>query len=321
MTKPNTIIAAALDHRGCPYVYGAWGNTCTVKLRKKYARLRPSQASKIYGRCQQLKDGSKLKTCAGCKYEGKLAYDCRGFTHWALKQAGIDISGQSVATQWSGKGNWAEKGDIAAMPDLVCCVFIREASGKWSHTGLHIGGGRIIHCSGEVKEDVVGGDRRWSHYAIPAGLYTPEEIRKAHEERGTFMRIMRKGSQGEDVRALQEMLNGLGFACGRADGIYGANTEAAVKAFQAVNGIKADGIAGPQTLELLAAQAARPDVDPDVGPDEPETDPDEGGSQDVEPAPDPYHVTVPRHELDQVRRALVDIADLVEKWMEGQSGS
>ena len=32
--KQDIIIQTAGDLLGCPYVYGAWGNTCTTRLRK-----------------------------------------------------------------------------------------------------------------------------------------------------------------------------------------------------------------------------------------------------------------------------------------------
>ena len=340
MTKQETIIRTAGELLGCPYVYGAWGSSCTVALRRKYARLRPAQAAKTYARCQRLREKNPKSSCEGCKYEGRLAFDCRGFVHYVLKAAGIEITGQAVGTQWSSK-NWAEKGEISAMPDLIAAVFIRNKSGKWEHVGLHLGGGRIIHCSGEVKEETLGGGRSWTHYAIPAGLYTPEEIRKAHREMGTFMReIMRKGCQGEDVRALQEMLIKQGYSCGGkgADGIYGANTEAAVKAFQAVNGIRADGVAGPQTMALLARQAApagesrneeteQEKPDPGAAQEEPAVPADEGGAQEEpavpageggaqeEPEEDVESVPVPRQELEQALRALGDIADRLQHWL------
>ena len=266
--KCDEIIAAAESQIGSPYVYGTWGALCTTALRKRYAGYNPSQREITFKRCQRLRPSKPVDTCDGCKYQGRLAFDCRGFTHWTLAQAGIQIEGQAVGSQWNTKSNWAERGDIDAMPDLIAAVFIRAKSGKWEHVGIHIGGGQIIHCSGEVKRDTVGGDRKWSHYAIPAGLYTAEEIEKAHKERGIFMRTLKKGAQGDDVRAMQEMLNQLSYSCGTADGIFGAKTEAAVKSFQTANGLTADGIAGPQTLELLAARAAADAYD--VDPDDPE---------------------------------------------------
>ena len=269
MTKQESIILNGESEIGSPYVYGAWGSKCTPALRRKYASYNPSQREITFKRCQQLRDSNPKNSCDGCKYKGRLAFDCRGFVHWLFALVMIIISGQAVGSQWNDKSNWAEKGDIAAMPDLICVVFIHQKN-KWKHVGVHVGGGRIIHCSGEVKTDQLGKDRNWTHYAIPNGLYTAEEIKKAHKERGTFMRILRKGCQGEDVRALQEMLNALGFSCGKIDGIFGANTEAAVKAFQAVNALKSDGIAGEQTLNLLAAKASEPEEPEDEDEPAPE---------------------------------------------------
>ncbi len=69
--------------------------------------------------------------------------------------------------------------------------------------------------------------------------------------------MLKNGSSGDDVVRLQKRLNAAGFDCGEADGIFGPNTEAALRAFQADAGIAADGIAGPATNAKLAeAQAA-----------------------------------------------------------------
>ena len=263
------IIQAAESQIGSPYVYGTWGKAkCSRSLRVRYANYRPSQRAVTYARCQQLRDKDQKSSCDGCKYQGLLAFDCRGFVHWCLLKAGIDIYGQTVATQWNTKSNWDERGDIAVMPDLVCAVFIRKSNGNWSHVGLHVGGGKIIHCSVEVKCDQVGGERNWMHYAIPAGLYSAEEIAAAHK--GGYMRILKKGMRGEDVRELQSMLNAAGFDCGKADGIFGANTEAALKQFQKKNGLAVDGICGLASWNALKAAtdptaASQDDKEEDTG--------------------------------------------------------
>ena len=56
-------------------------------------------------------------------------------------------------------------------------------------------------------------------------------------------RLLMDGSEGSDVRALQEMLLSLGYELPRygADGDFGAETEAALRAFQADAGLVADG--------------------------------------------------------------------------------
>ncbi|MSO26207.1 MAG: N-acetylmuramoyl-L-alanine amidase [Candidatus Nanopelagicaceae bacterium] len=57
--------------------------------------------------------------------------------------------------------------------------------------------------------------------------------------------------RGDDVSNLQDRLIQMGFNCGKVDGIYGANTEVAVKEFQKSVGILADGKCGPVTLIAL----------------------------------------------------------------------
>ena len=56
---------------------------------------------------------------------------------------------------------------------------------------------------------------------------------------------------GADVRALQGAMNALGFACGAADGIFGAFTEGAVRDFQGNTGLGADGIVGLETVRAI----------------------------------------------------------------------
>ena len=56
---------------------------------------------------------------------------------------------------------------------------------------------------------------------------------------------------GDDVRALQRKLNALGFDAGREDGMFGANTDRAMRDFQRNVGDEPDGIVGPHTIETL----------------------------------------------------------------------
>jgi len=90
------------------------------------------------------------------------------------------------------------------------------------------------------------------------------EVRGQIIERGDDRVLLKVGVKSNEVKALQEKLNSLGFNCGVADGIFGPKTEAAVKAFQKAYGLAVDGIAGPATLgkieELLKKQEQQPDV-------------------------------------------------------------
>lgn len=60
---------------------------------------------------------------------------------------------------------------------------------------------------------------------------------------------------GDDVAVLQSRLLEMGFDCGRADGLFGAETEQALREFQRNIGIPADGTCGPSTFTALAKLA------------------------------------------------------------------
>jgi N-acetylmuramoyl-L-alanine amidase len=57
--------------------------------------------------------------------------------------------------------------------------------------------------------------------------------------------------RGDDVSNLQDRLIQMGFNCGKVDGVYGVNTESAVREFQKSVGILSDGRCGPATLISL----------------------------------------------------------------------
>ena len=66
--------------------------------------------------------------------------------------------------------------------------------------------------------------------------------------------LLRQGSRGADVKALQAQL---GMPAAEQDGIFGPNTERAVRTFQQSMGLQVDGIVGPQTRTAIAnSQAA-----------------------------------------------------------------
>lgn len=71
------------------------------------------------------------------------------------------------------------------------------------------------------------------------------------------LRPLAKGDTGEDVKALQNLLNAAGskYNIGTADGIFGAKTDAAVRAYQRDKKLTVDGIAGAATMGTLLGVA------------------------------------------------------------------
>ena len=73
---------------------------------------------------------------------------------------------------------------------------------------------------------------------------------------GEVFALSKRGSTGNEVRQIQTRLKNWGYYDGNIDGIYGSKTEAAVKSFQRKNGLKADGIAGKQTLAAMGISSS-----------------------------------------------------------------
>ncbi len=63
--------------------------------------------------------------------------------------------------------------------------------------------------------------------------------------------LSKYGSRGEEVRQIQTKLKRWGYYSGNVDGIYGSQTQAAVRWFQSKNGLTVDGIAGKNTLAAM----------------------------------------------------------------------
>ena len=59
------------------------------------------------------------------------------------------------------------------------------------------------------------------------------------------------GTSGPDVAEIQNELSDLGYYNGIPDGVYGADTAAAVKKYQASMGLEADGVVGDYTYSKL----------------------------------------------------------------------
>lgn len=78
----------------------------------------------------------------------------------------------------------------------------------------------------------------------------------------TTYKTLRYGASGDDVRQLQERLNQNGASL-EIDGIYGRDTEAAVKKYQQDNQLSVDGIAGDETWGSLtkSQSTAAPEVE------------------------------------------------------------
>ncbi len=77
-----------------------------------------------------------------------------------------------------------------------------------------------------------------------------------NEQYDSISALSRFGSRGEEVRKIQQKLKNWGYYNGAVDGIYGTQTQKAVRWFQQKNGLTVDGIAGPKTLAAMGISSS-----------------------------------------------------------------
>lgn len=82
------------------------------------------------------------------------------------------------------------------------------------------------------------------------GYILIKELFRQHVAAGGFPQVKR-GSVGMYTLIAQDDLNTLGFSTGSLDGIFGANTENAVRRYQTSRGLASDGIVGCNTWRSL----------------------------------------------------------------------
>jgi len=244
---------------------------CTESLRSRKAAQYPSHyASGRTARYRQ--DISEKKVCADCIGAAK-GYAWTGGGQGVLESVGTgksyassygshgcpDKGADSMFTYAKSKG--ADWGGIDTLPEVVGLALHKEG-----HVGYYVGNGEAVEwksfADGCVKTKVAG--RGWtSWYRLPFLDYGDGVLQGGTDDESPAeiplgSRLLLDGSEGNDVRALQELLLSLGYAlprCG-ADGTFGAETEAALRAFQADAGLEADGKYGEKSHAAMMEATA-----------------------------------------------------------------
>lgn len=235
---------------GSIYVWGGQGQKATEAL---IDRLETSEANKRTAK-------ALLKKRIKAGYKDIKAFDCSGLVSKAMDDTGIMKKGFDTTADGLKKHyvkslkRWELKpGDL---------VFRVNSTGKAYHVGVVVDWNlNVIEARGRaygvVKKALnASGKGYWNAYGRPITLR--DEIEE-NTKPVVLKRLLKKKivrMRGEDVREVQKLLINSGYSCGAdgADGIFGNNTDLAVRECQTARKLKADGIVGKDTITALGGK-------------------------------------------------------------------
>lgn len=269
MIKTNIELAAAAEKTAklfrTLYVRGCFGAPMNDSNKKRYTN------NLAYNK----QDARKNKILAASA--DTFGFDCVCFIKGLFWDWVGDPSKEYGGAKYQSNG----VPDIGANSMIKVCkdvstdfsnIQVGEAVWIEGHIGLYIGNGLAAECTHRwadgvqitrvhnlVTDDGTPG-RRWTkHGKLPYVEYVeekpvqPEQPADPKVDFTLGMRNLRKGDEGEDVRALQLLLIANGYNCGgtKADGKFGNNTKQAVIDYQTEHGLVGDGVAGKKTMTKI----------------------------------------------------------------------
>ena len=264
--------AWCLSMLGQPYWYGTVVYKCTESLRSRKAKQYPTHYKD--NRTSRYRDDiARKKVCADC------VGGCKGYAWTNGGQGVAEAIGtdEKITSKYGGGGcpdksangmfTWAkskgmEWGTMDTLPEIVGLAVRFDG-----HVGYYVGGGEVVEWRGFsygcVRTRLK--DRKWTHwYKLPfidyndeTGVITPPDVSVP-----LGSRLLKRGMTGADVKVMQELLLQLGYKLPKygADGEYGAETEAAVRAFQKDEQLEVDGKYGNETHKALVDAVADDDA-------------------------------------------------------------
>lgn len=243
------------------YVWGAQGQTYPVLteswIKEKESGVHRTNALKMY----------RAAVAAGCK-ETCRAFDCSGLgMYWLQNVSGL-CKTDMTANGLMGKCSSIQKSQLKR-GDWVFRVYTSGSNkGRAYHVGYVVDNDlNVIESKGRaygvVKNTLNGyGNRYWNAFGRPS--YFKKEIEKETKSIelnvSRILKLTTPYMKGEDVKALQLALNEAGVDAGSPDGIFGKNTQTAVKKYQKLKGLTVDGIVGKKTVEALGGTWKKEDT-------------------------------------------------------------
>lgn len=218
-----------------------------------------------YNKIKPLPGGYKVKyTDAWCAtYVSAIASMCG-----LLDIIPAECSCNRQIELWKKMGRWQEKDNyVPAVGDIIYYAWKDSGVGDCTLGSDHVGivasvsNGRIKVIEGNYSDSVgyrtlaVNG-RFVRGYGLPnfASKATSGTISSSKESVcDVELKVLKQGSQGSAVKALQILLEGNNCKCGKSgpDGIFGGDTLLAVKKFQREKNLDTDGIVGKNTWAKL----------------------------------------------------------------------
>jgi len=194
-------------------------------------------------------------------------WDCAEFAAWCAYQAyGIIFAVRPPDPRLgeSYSGWWAEDAlaqgcavDAAVALCTPGALLVRRprVGIRTGHVAISMGDGTTI----EAKDTATGvaivqgaAGRPWDlGVQLPGVIYAPCSEADRMRVPPPLIQLCSPYMRGPEVLVLQRRLAALGVSPGRVDGHFGPMTHAAVQTFQAMRGLVADGIVGPDTAQAL----------------------------------------------------------------------
>lgn len=181
--------------------------------------------------------------------------DCSGYgMNWLYNKKRIAPS-DMTANGMKGKCRLIDKSDLKRGDWVFRTYKSGENKGKAYHIG-YVVDDKLYVVEAMGRDDGVVkrafDSNYWNTYGRPS--YFADEIDEELSYRIVFTRVLKKVSpmmRGDDVMALQVLLNEATGADLAVDGIFGSETERAVREYQTLKGLKVDGKAGENTITAL----------------------------------------------------------------------
>lgn len=160
--------------------------------------------------------------------------------------------GDIIFYDWDKNSTSDHVGIIASVSGLTLKVIEGNISDKVGYRNIVVGDTKIKGFGLPDYASKAAGTSSGASSAVAAPS-TTTQVGNPGGECEVKLPVLRKGSKGNSVKALQLLLVGNGFSVGKAgvDGDFGSATESALMAYQEKKGLTKDGIAGPATWTAL----------------------------------------------------------------------